>query len=199
MIAEVALRSCTETEVAPLKDGSLWYAAQTMPRHEKKVSAELKAKEICSFLPLVSQRKKWSDRYRLVEEPLFAGYVFVRLVWESPARIALLGTRGVVSLLGVRGVGTPIPDAEIRTIQRVLEKGVPFAERPFLNVGQRVRIRGGALDGVEGIFQSFKDDSRLVVSVALIQRSISVTISGYDVEPIPGTPEAQIEHCVPMN
>src|SRR5215467_5724290 len=69
-------------EMDLVSQSSHWYAAQTMSRHEKKVSAELNTKEICSFLPLVSQRKRWSDRYRLVEEPLFAGYVFVRLAWE---------------------------------------------------------------------------------------------------------------------
>jgi transcription antitermination factor NusG len=162
-----------------------WYAVHTMPRHEKKVFADLKAKEICSFLPLLSQRKKWSDRYRIVEEPVFAGYVFVRLEWTSPSRIALLGTKGVVSFVGVRGVGTPIPESEINAIQQVLHRGVPFTERPFLKVGQRVRIRGGALDGLEGILQSLRDEKSLVVSIESIQRSISITLSGYEVDPLP--------------
>ena len=176
-----------------------WYAVQTMPRHEKKVSAELKAKGICSFLPVVALRKRWSDRYRIVEEPLFAGYVFVRLKRGSPARIALLCTPGVVSLVGERGSGTPIPEHEIMAIQQVIEKRVAFTERPFLNVGQRVRIRGGALDGLEGVFQSIKDDHRLVISVELIQRSISVTISGYDLDPILPLPAVPPRDGVPWN
>lgn len=170
----------------PKQAGELpWYAVQTMPRHEKKVSSELETKDVCCFLPTISRRRQWSDRQTIIEEPLFAGYVFVRLALESPERLALLRTKGVVSLVGVRGTGTPIPDCEIDSIQRIVENRVPFEERLFLNVGQRVRLHGGALDGLEGILQSFRGNHSLVVSVELIQRSISVTISGYAVEPIP--------------
>lgn len=165
-------------------DDSPWYAVHTMPRHEKKVSSELKAKDICCFLPMISCRRQWSDRQRTIEAPLFAGYVFVRLAHGSPAKISLLRTKGVVGLVGNRGAGTPIPEDEIHAIQQVLDTRVPVAAHEFLNAGQRVRIRGGALDGLEGILQSFKGDQSLIVSIETIQRSISVTISGYDVEPI---------------
>jgi len=161
-----------------------WYAVHTMPRHEKKVSSELKAKDICCFLPMISSRRRWSDRQRIIEAPLFAGYVFARLANGSPAKIALLRTKGVVGLVGNRGAGTPIPEDEIHAIQQILENRMPVATHEFLNAGQRVRIRGGALDGLEGILQSFKGDQSLIVSIETIQRSISVTISGYDVEPI---------------
>jgi len=166
------------------ENDSKWYAIHTMPRHEKKVSSELVAKEICSFLPLVPTRRRWSDRQRIVDEPLFAGYVFVRMVYRSPARIAVLGTKGVVGLVGGRGSGTPIPESEINAIQQILKERVPVSAHGFLSVGERVRIRGGVLDGLEGILQSFKGDQSLVVSVESIQRSISITVSGYDVEPI---------------
>ncbi len=156
---------------------SSWYAVQTMPRHEKKVSGELEAKQIQSFLPAISEVRQWSDRKRLVESPLF-------IAAESGARIAVLRTNGVVGFVGVRGAGTPIPECEITAIQAVLTQQVPVREHPFLNIGQRVRIRGGALEGIEGILDAVKGDQSLVISVELIQRSLAVTIAGYHVEPV---------------
>jgi transcription termination/antitermination protein NusG len=171
--------------VAPALADARWYAVQTMPRHEKKVSLELTAKAIECFLPTVSSVRQWSDRKRIIVEPLFTGYVFARLVPASPDRITLLRSNGVVGLVGMRGVGVPIPENEIHSIQRIVESRAPYASHPFLTVGKRVRIRGGALDGLEGILQSVNGDESLVVSVELIQRSLSLTISGYRVEPVP--------------
>jgi transcription termination/antitermination protein NusG len=167
-----------------------WYAVQTMPRHEKKVSAELAAKDIDCFLPTVSKLRQWSDRKQIIVEPLFAGYVFARLVADSSARIALLRTSGVVGLVGVRGVGVPIPETEINSIHKILEARRPFALHRFIKVGKRVRVRGGSLDGLEGILQSINGDESLVVSVELIQRSLAMTISGYTVEPVLQSNEA---------
>ena len=164
-----------------------WYAVQTTPRHEKKVSEELTAKEIHCFLPTIRHMRQWSDRKKVVALPLFAGYVFVRIAAQSSDRIAILRTRGVVGMVGVRGLGVPIPDHEIHAIQKLLEGQIPFRAHGFLNIGQRVRIRGGALDGLEGILQAAKGDQSLVISVELILRSLAVTVSGYDVEPIPAS------------
>jgi len=161
-----------------------WYAVQTMPRHEKKVALELAAKGIECFLPTISEVRQWSDRRRVIAEPLFAGYVFTWLVPESSSRITLLRTNGVVGLVGTRGAGTPIPENEIFSIRLLLESRSQFSRHPFLSVGQRVRVRGGSLDGLEGILQSVKGDQSLIVSVELIQRSVSLTISGYIVEPV---------------
>jgi transcription antitermination factor NusG len=161
-----------------------WYAIQTMPRHEKRVWTELLAKEIHCYLPTTSEVRQWSDRKKVIVGPLFPGYVFVRLPGESPARISLLRTNGVVGFVGARRAGVPIPDAEIKSIQAVLESNLSVREQPFLNVGQRVRIRGGALEGVEGILQDIKGDQSLVISIELIQRSLAVTVSGFHVEPV---------------
>jgi len=169
-------------EVASIE--SSWYAVQTMPRHERKVSGELEAKQIQSFLPVISEVRQWSDRKRMIVSPLFPGYVFVRVAAESSGRIAVLRTNGVVGFVGVRGAGTPIPEYEITGIQAVLAQQVPFRAHPFLNIGQRVRIRGGALDGIEGILDAVKGDQSLVISVELIQRSLAITIAGYHVEPV---------------
>jgi transcriptional antiterminator NusG len=164
--------------------GACWYAVQTMPRHEKKVSVELAGKDIHCFLPTVLQARQWSDRKKVIVEPLFAGYVFVRINADSEARISLLRTKGVVGLVGTRGIPVPIPEPEITAIQAVLESRTPYRAHGYLIIGQRVRIRGGALDGLEGILQEVKGDQSLVISIELIHRSLAVTISGYDVQPI---------------
>ena len=161
-----------------------WYAVQTMPRHEKKVSVELASKEVHCFLPTVCHTRQWSDRKKVVVEPLFVGYVFVQIAAESETRISLLRTKGVVGLVGTRGVPVPIPDTEIAAIRTVLESKAPYRAHEYLSVGQKVRIQSGALDGLEGILQEVKGDQSLVVSVELINRSLAVTISGYDVQPV---------------
>lgn len=161
-----------------------WFAVHTRTRFEKKVVFELREKGIETFLPLFSSRHKWSDRHRLVHLPLFPGYVFVRIAAIQGTRIAVLRTIGVSNFVGVRGVGTPIPDCEIQAIQTLLEQRVPFELYPFLNIGQRVRIRGGCLDGIEGILTAINGNESLVVSVQLIQRSVAMQISGYQVEPL---------------
>ncbi len=187
--------SQTAINTSAVHPDARWYAVQIVPRHEKKVAVELAAKGIECFLPTVSSLRQWSDRQRVIMEPLFAGYVFTWLVPASSNRIALLRTNGVVGLVGMRGCGTPIPESEIFFIRQLLESRFPFAPHPFLNVGQRVRVRGGSLDGLEGILQSVKGDQSLIVSVELIQRSISLTISGYIVEPVFASNKTDPVHC----
>lgn len=161
-----------------------WYAIRTRSRHEKMVAEQLQRQEIESFLPLVKQSRKWSDRTKEVELPLFSGYNFVHVALASPDRLRVLQTHGVAGFVGINGYGTAIPDNQIQDIRTLLASKVPFEEQPFLRVGQRVRVRGGALDGVEGILSARNEDRSLVISLEPIQRSLSVRIQGYAVEPV---------------
>ena len=161
-----------------------WYAVHTRSRHEKRVVVELQQKGITTFLPLLTQMRKWSDRRMKVDVPLFSCYVFVNIPTSAETRVAVLRTSGVLTFVGGNHLGSPIPTKEIEQIQTILEKKVPFAAHPFLEIGQRVRIRGGALDGIEGVLTRFGGSDRLVISVQTIQRSLCVTVEGYDVEPI---------------
>ena len=148
------------------------------------VAEQLQRQEIESFLPLVKRTRKWSDRTKEVELPLFSGYNFVRVALTSPDRLRVLQTHGVAGFVGINGCGTAIPDGQIEDIRTLLASKVPFQEQPFLRVGQRVRIRGGSLDGVEGILSAQNEDRSLVISLEPIQRSLSVRIQGYAVEPV---------------
>jgi transcription antitermination factor NusG len=161
-----------------------WFAIQTRSRHEKLVASQLQNHGITTFLPLVDQVHLWSDRRKVLQLPLFSGYAFVRIVPSAESRVGVLRTQGVVSFVGGRGEGIPIPDQQIKDIQNLLANNVPCVNHPFLKLGQRVRIRGGCMDRVEGILVGHNGARRLVISVQLIQRSLAIRIEGYDIEMI---------------
>ncbi|MBV9180875.1 MAG: UpxY family transcription antiterminator, partial [Acidobacteria bacterium] len=146
------------------------------------VSYQLRNRAIDHYLPMVTEIHRWSDRRKKVEVPLFSGYVFVCVPPTNEERVRVLRTDGVVRFVGHSAQGTPIPQAEIQSVRSLIEQKVSWSTHPFLEVGQRIRVRGGALDGVEGIFQSQHGEGVLVVSVNAIQRSLSVSIQGYQVE-----------------
>lgn len=159
-----------------------WYAIHTVARHEKRVAEELLQKRIITFLPLLEQTHQWSDRRRKVEVPLFTCYAFVQVRPTPEERLQILRTPGVLSLVGARGLGTPIPDQEIENIRTVLKEKISCGIHPFLTVGKRVRVRGGALDGLQGILVERNGDRSVVISVQLLMRSMSVRVAGYDLE-----------------
>ena len=159
-----------------------WYAVQTRTRHEKMVAQRLHERAVTTFLPLMTEVHRWSDRKKVVELPLFGGYVFAKIAATNIERLRVLRVEGVLSLVGSGKEGTPIPDNEIESVRLLLQEGLPWSSHPFLKIGQRVRIRSGALDGMEGVLVSRNGDRTLVISVDAIQRSLAVRVEGYDVE-----------------
>ncbi len=165
-------------------DQERWFAVHTHARHEKVVGQQLRELGITSFLPLAKQVRQWSDRRKVVELPVFGCYVFVKVVPNHQERLKVLRVNGVLKFVGIHGVGISIPEEQINAVRVLVEEQLPVCSHPFLKIGQRVRVRSGALSGVEGIMISRNGDRTLVVSLDLIQRSLSVQISGYDVEPV---------------
>ena len=161
-----------------------WYAIHTMARHEKRVVEHLREHRVCTFLPLYSELRQWSDRRVMTELPLFSCYVFVRMAQTAEQRLKVLRTPGVLGFVGSERVGTPIPDDQIEYLQAAIREKVPLAVHPYLNVGQRVRVRGGSLNGMEGILVRHAGGDSLVVSVELLRRSVSVRVAGYEVEAV---------------
>ena len=159
-----------------------WYALHTRPRHEKLVVTRLHERGVETFLPIVREVHRWSDRKKHVQLPLFSCYVFAKFIPNRAQRLNVLRVSGVFGLVGSQGEGAPIPDDQIDAVRSVLESTLPWSTHPFLKIGQRVRIRSGALNGVEGILVSRNGSSRLVISVDAIQRSLSVQVEGYQVE-----------------
>jgi transcription antitermination factor NusG len=160
----------------------IWYAIHTIARHEKRVTTCLQEERIFAFLPLIEQVHRWSDRLSEVEVPLFGCYVFVRIAPTADNRLRVLRTPGVLGFVGSRRRGEPIAEHEIESLRTVVRCKAPLQTHPFVNTGKRVRIRGGSLDGVEGIIQYEGTDRSLVLSIELLRRSVSVRVEGYDVE-----------------
>ncbi len=160
---------------------SRWYAAHTRARHEKCVDAQMAQRSIECFLPLFDSVRRWKDRRMRMRLPLFPGYVFVRVALRD--RLQVLQIPGVVQLISFNGVPAPLEDEEIGNLRRALSDGVCARPHPFLSVGRRVRIRDGALAGCEGILNRWKGGVRVVMSIELIQRSISLEVDAASLEP----------------
>ncbi len=161
-----------------------WYALHTRARHEKVIERRLREQGMEAFVPTTMEVHRWSDRKKKVEVPLFSCYVFLRCALSAEDRTRVYQVESVHGFVGMRGSSLPIPDEQIEGIQKVLAQTAPWRSYPFLKVGQRVRVRGGAMDGVEGVFLSENGDRSLIISIDAIQRSMAVRIDGYDVEPV---------------
>jgi transcription antitermination factor NusG len=151
-----------------------WFALRVRPRSEKAVAESLGGKGYEQFLPLCRQKRRWSDRVKEVQLPLFPGYVFSR--FDVQKRLPILTTPGVMFVVSVGKVPGPIADSEIEALQILVRSRLQVEPWPFLHVGERVRIIGGPLTGAEGILTAMKGPSRLVVSITLLQRSVAVEI-----------------------
>ena len=165
-------------------DCESWYALHTRPRHEKMVAQRLAERNVETFLPTVKETHRWSDRSKTIEVPLFSCYVFARFVSNRTERLSVLRVGGVLGLVGNRNEGAPIPDDQIDAVRTVMDGTLPWSSHPFLKIGQRVRIRSGALDGLEGVLVSRSGEETLVISIDAIQRSLAVKVEGYQVEAV---------------
>ncbi len=153
-----------------------------MARHEKRIAAQFEEKSVCTFLPLLHQVHTWSDRRKVVEIPMFSCYAFVHMVQTVEERLKVLRTPGVLGFVGSERQGTPIPDEQIESLRKAISEKLPCLPHPFISVGKRVRICGGSLNGVEGILMRQGADQSLIISVELLQRSVSIRVEGYDIE-----------------
>jgi transcription antitermination factor NusG len=181
-VTQISPISQPETVFAP--DALSWYAVQTRARHEKRVAQRFHEQGLPTFLPLVNAVHRWSDRKKTVELPLFGCYVFVKAADTREDRLRVCRIDGVFRIVGGKGEGAPIPEEQIEAVRTITSQQLIWSEHPFLKIGQRIRIRSGALAGVEGILTARNGDRTLVVSVDAIQRSLAVRIEGYDVEPV---------------
>jgi len=148
------------------------------------VTKRLQEQGITTFLPLGTEVRRWSDRRKSVEFPLFSCYSFVNLPWLPEFRGRVATTDGVLGFVGYCGGPVPIPNVEIESIRKLVVSMAPYTPYPFLKIGQRVRVRGGSLDGMEGILLARRGEKTLVISIEPIQRSLAINIDGYSVEAV---------------
>jgi transcription termination/antitermination protein NusG len=175
--------------LTPDQDEPGWYAVYTRAQHEKRVAEQMKAHAIEGFLPLYEAVHRWKDRRKRVELALFPSYVFARLALRN--RLELLRIPGVVRLVGFNGRPAPLAESEIESLRRALIAGVCAEPHPYLRAGHRVRITAGPLTGREGILTHWKGKLRVVLSMEVIQRSISVDIDASSVVPVSGRGSCQ--------
>jgi transcription antitermination factor NusG len=144
----------------------------------------LRNKGFEEFVPLYESRRQWSDRNKTVTLPLFTGYVFCR--FDPNEKVPIINTGGVIRVVGSSKGCTPIADHEIESLQKIAATGGKFEPHPYLNltVGSRVRVQNGPLAGCEGVLLEHKANSKLILSMDLIQKSVSVEIQGYNVVPV---------------
>ena len=160
-----------------------WYALRVRSRHEDTVATHLHARGYESFLPKYTARRRWSDRFKEIEVPLFSGYVFCK--FDPLNRLPVLSVPGVVHIVGIGKVPVAVQEHEIDAIQVAVRSGLDRQPYPFLQIGNKVRIEEGPLSGVEGILLSFRGHQRLVLSVTLLQRSVAVQVDAAWVLPMP--------------
>jgi transcription antitermination factor NusG len=163
-------------------DRPQWYVVYTNGRHEKKVAELLGNRQMNAYLPLYRSVRRWQDRQKEVELPLFPGYVFVRIALRT--RLQVLTVPGVVRIVTFNGKPAPIDDSQIDALRQGLSSAKGVKPHPYLNVGKPVRVRSGPFAGMNGILVRRKQQYRLVLSIDLIMRSLSVEIDEAEVEPV---------------
>lgn len=161
--------------------GDCWYAAYTCTHHEKRVAQQLSEHCIENFLPLYRSVRRWKDRRKELDLPLFPGYVFVHMA--SQDRLRVLRLPGVVHIVSFNGRPASLPAEEIETLRSGLKHHVYVEPHPYLRVGRKVKIVQGPLAGLEGILVRKKEGFRLVISVNAIMRSLAVEVDFLDVRP----------------
>jgi transcription antitermination factor NusG len=176
-----------------ISEDSPWWALYTRHQHEKTVAEVLSAKGFEVFLPVYESMRRWKDRTKLLSLPLFPGYVFVR--GDLDRRLQVVSTPGVHMILSRGDELAVIPAAEIRAIRLTLEGPNLVEPHPFLNCGQRVRVKQGPLEGVEGILVRKKNLCRLVLSVDMLAQSVAVEVDAADVESVSDASSEVVVSC----
>ncbi len=160
-----------------------WYAVYTRARHEKVVAEELWLRQIECLLPLQERLSRWKDRRKLVQFPLFPGYLFVRTDMGS-RRLDVLKVPSIVRIIGFNGVPERIPNAQIEAVKSLVFNEIPLNPHPFIREGDRARILCGPLRGVEGLLLEKKNRYTFILSIDLIQQSVACEIDAADVEKV---------------
>jgi transcription termination/antitermination protein NusG len=158
-----------------------WYAVYTRSHQERMVQTQLDGRGVENFLPTYERISQWKDRKKLIQMPLFPGYLFVKIALIK--RLEVLKVYGAVQIVGNSTGPIPVPEDQIATVRTFVEVGLRCDPHPYLKVGKKAKIKEGPLAGFEGILVRKKSKSLFVMSVDLIQRSVSVELGSWLIEP----------------
>jgi transcription antitermination factor NusG len=148
-----------------------WHVLHVVPNHEKKVATHLLHRSVEYFLPLYSERSRWSDRSVTLERPLFPGYVFVRLTRER--RQMVISSPGVLRILGKNG-SEVVNSEEIERIRTAVATGCVLRPHPPITVGTRVRVSKGVFAGTEGLVIELRSNCKVVISMSAVNQCYSL-------------------------
>jgi transcription termination/antitermination protein NusG len=157
-----------------------WYALKVRTRSEFLAVEALRNKGYEPFCPTYPERRRYSDRMKVIENVAFPGYLFCR--FDPHKKIPVISSPAIEYIVGTRGMPEPIPDHQIASIRRALEAGARPA--PYFRIGQRVRVEYGALAGIEGVLARDASTGRLIISIDLLQRSVALQIDEHQVRPV---------------
>jgi transcription antitermination factor NusG len=180
--SEEMMSSIDSASNSGFSDNLSWYALQIRSKLGSLASATLCGKGYEAYLPLYRSGRRWSDRVKQLDLPLFPGYLFCR--FDVLDRLPILTTPGVISVVGAGKTPIPVDDEEIEAVRAILRSGLAARPWPFLQVGSKVYIERGPLTGLEGIIANTDKVYRLIVSVNLLQRSVAVEIDREWARPI---------------
>ncbi len=164
---------------------SPWQVLHVIANHEKSVAQHLSARSLEHYLPLYTERSKWTDRSVVLERPLFTGYVFVR--FSPHARLFVVSTPGVIRLLGDHEIDT-VSAEEIERIRGGLASGCLLRPHPHVAVGTPVRVRNGVFEGVEGIVTEFRHQCRVIITLSAVKQCFSLELDLGDIQVVRNTP-----------
>ena len=178
-------------------NGLPWFALQVRSQRESYVADQLSAKGYELFLPLYTCRKRWSDRIKKIELPLFPGYLFCR--FDPYDRLPILKTPWLLRIVGFNHIPAPVDDEEIGSVRTLVASGAAAQPWPFASVGERVRIESGPFRGVVGVLTQIKGNNKLVISITLLQRSVAVEVDSALVAPERSLPVNRINALVEVS
>ena len=153
-----------------------WIVLHTRPASEEMVRASLLSKGYDVFLPERLKQHRSRSAPRSPIRPLFPGYVFCRVNLRAPGKV--VSTPGVIRILGVGGTPCPVGEQEIENIKILMRSGSLVQPWRYLKEDSTVEIMNGPLRGVRGTVVKSPQSNRIVVSVNLLRRSVSVTLDG---------------------
>ena len=156
---------------------SSWHVLHVLSNHEKKVAQHLVVRSVEHYLPLYSERVKWTDRTVVAERPLFSGYVFAR--FDPQVRVSVISTPGVLHLLGDEERDM-VCDEELAKIRNGLASGLPLRPHSGIVVGTKVRVRDGVFAGVEGVVTELRKQCRVIITLAAVRQCCSLEVANDD-------------------
>lgn len=160
-------------------DEGRWQVLHVITNHEKRVAQHLSARLLEHYLPVYTQRSRWTDRVVNLERPLFAGYVFVR--FPPPARLSVVTIPGAIRLLGDTERDT-VSEIEIARLREGLAGGCIMRPHVGLTMGSRVRVLKGVFEGAEGIVTDLRQQCKVVMSLSATRQCFSLEVDLADIE-----------------